>query len=162
MHDALRFELTNRYHAPGIKTTLLLPGHIRTPLFDRIQFPRSLFFRFMAPSLQPEEVVAGIMDELYHQRNGVVRMPFYTQTVRFLNIGTGLVPEFIRNFLQWVSTISCSGERCQCLTGVHSDDVAEPSGPRYGFVQLMGVYFKCPCNVLLIPLYYCERWIWIT
>jgi hypothetical protein len=105
MHDALRFELTNRYHAPGIKTTLLLPGHIRTPLFDRIQFPRSLFFRFMAPSLQPGEVVAGIMDELYHQRDGVVRMPFYTQTVRLLNIGTGLVPGFVRSFLQWVSII---------------------------------------------------------
>jgi short-subunit dehydrogenase len=106
MHDALRFELTNRYHAPGVKTTLLLPGHIRTPLFDRIQFPRSLFFRFMAPSLEPEQVVAGIIMELEYKRNGVIRMPFYTQAVRFLNIGTGLVPGYIRNFLQWVSHYS--------------------------------------------------------
>ena len=113
MHDALRFELNNRYHAREVRTTLLLPGHIRTPLFDKIQFPRSLLFRFMAPSLEPGQVVEKIVRSLAAQENTVVRMPFYTHSARFLNLGSNLTPGWVRDFLQWASTRQHDW-RCRC------------------------------------------------
>jgi all-trans-retinol dehydrogenase (NAD+) len=102
MHDALRFELNNRYNAPAVRTTLMLPGHIRTPLFSKIRFPTSYFFRFMAPSLSPEQVALKILAALESQDSHVVRMPFYTQCGRVISLSASLVPGWLRDALQWV------------------------------------------------------------
>lgn len=102
MYDALRHELTTYYDAPTIHATLLLPGHISTPLFDKINLPRSPLFRFAAPSLEPGQVVQGIVDALEAQESRVVRMPVYTHSARLLGVGAGLVPGWIRDILQWV------------------------------------------------------------
>jgi all-trans-retinol dehydrogenase (NAD+) len=126
MHDALRFELNNRYKAPQIRTTLLLPGHIRTPLFDKIQFPRSLFFRFMAPSLEPGQVVQKIVRALAAQESRVVRMPFYTHSARLLNLGSGLTPGWIRDFLQWVSTRTNGQANMKTQPDLSTENIDEP------------------------------------
>lgn len=51
MIESLRYELDNRYGVPQIRTTILCPGHIHTPLFSTISVPQNLFYRFFVPSL---------------------------------------------------------------------------------------------------------------
>lgn len=62
----------------------------------------------MAPSLEPREVVQEIVRALAAQESRVVRMPFYTHSARLLHTGSGFVPGWARDFLQWVS--SCLAE----------------------------------------------------
>lgn len=110
MHDSLRFELDNRYDAKQVRMTLILPGHIHTPLFSKIRFPRAAIFRFFAPSLLPQTVVKNIIEALDAQENRVVRVPAYTHSARILSLGSSLVPGFVRTFAQWITNADFSME----------------------------------------------------
>lgn len=103
MHQALRFELDNRYQCPSIRTTLLLPSFITTTLFDRITFPRSRLFNFLAPQVHPHEVVKAVIAALDEDESRTIRMPFYTQAARFCTIGVGIVPKWLIDLVQWVA-----------------------------------------------------------
>lgn len=90
------------YKTPAIRTTLLLPGHITTTLFGTINLPQNRFFRFFAPSLQPDTVVKEIISALNDQEGRVVRLPLYTNFARVGSVAAGLVPGWAREFCQWV------------------------------------------------------------
>ncbi len=76
-----------------------------TPLFARIRFPNSSLFRFFAPSLQPHDVVKQIIQALDDQESRVIRLPFYTNFARIGSVGAGLIPGWLRDFMQWVSSL---------------------------------------------------------
>ena len=55
--------------------------------------------KFLAPSLAPVAVVKEIIAALDGQCSKMIFLPFYTQLGPYL----GLLPSFLRDFLQWVS-----------------------------------------------------------
>lgn len=86
-----------RYKSPEIRTTILLPGHILTPLFSTIKFPS--YFKFFGPSLAPVAIVKEIITTLDEQHSKRILLPFYTQLVPYVV----LLPSFLRDLVQWVS-----------------------------------------------------------
>ncbi|QRV76747.1 short chain dehydrogenase [Ceratobasidium sp. AG-Ba] len=99
LHESLRYELDHLYNTPAIRTTLLCPGHIMTPLFSHAKFPRAWWYRFLAPTLAPHDVVKAIIAAIDEQESRTIFMPFYTNFVRL----TGIMPSWARDFCQWIS-----------------------------------------------------------
>jgi len=99
MHESLRYELDNRYHSPGIRTTIVCPGHVHTPLFSTATFPDNVFFRFFVPSLAPVTVVKAIIAALDSQESRMILLPFYTYSVLIMK----LLPSFVRDLVQKIA-----------------------------------------------------------
>jgi len=78
LHESLRYELDKRYHTPQIRTSLVIPGHILTPLFSTVRFPNNRLFRFCFPSLEPITVVKAIIAAL----DGSIRRRFTCRSLR--------------------------------------------------------------------------------
>lgn len=86
------------YLAPEVRTTLLVPGHIQTPLFSTTHFPQNFLFRFFVPSLQPITIAKAVIAALDEQHSRTIYLPFYVNFVPVLR----LLPSFLRDFAQWV------------------------------------------------------------
>jgi len=99
LNESLRYELDNRYKCPKIRTTLVLPGHVSTSMFDTIALPSSSIYKFFFPSVQPVTVVKRIITALDEQHSQTIRLPLYTHFVPYLTH----LPSFIRDMAQWVS-----------------------------------------------------------
>ncbi|QRV91577.1 short chain dehydrogenase [Ceratobasidium sp. AG-Ba] len=77
LHESLRYEL-DHLHA---------------------KFPRAWWYRFLAPTLAPHDVVKAIIAAIDEQESRTIFMPFYTNFVRL----TGIMPSWARDFCQWIS-----------------------------------------------------------
>ncbi|EIM85656.1 retinal short-chain dehydrogenase/reductase [Stereum hirsutum FP-91666 SS1] len=99
LHESLRYELDKRYLAPEVRTTLLVPGHIQTPLFSTTHFPQNFLFKFFVPSLQPITIAKAVIAALDEQHSRTIYLPFYVNFVPVLR----LLPSFLRDFAQWLS-----------------------------------------------------------
>jgi len=99
LHESLRYELDHLYNTPAVRTTLLCPGHIMTPLFSTAKFPKAWWYNFFAPTLAPHDVVKAIIAAIDEQESRTIFMPFYTNFVRL----TGIMPSWARDFCQWIS-----------------------------------------------------------
>lgn len=99
LHESLRYELDHSYKTPKIRTTLVSPAHVLTPLFSHIKFPPYAFFKFLAPSLPPVAVVKAVIAALDEQHSRTIYMPFFTHFAPFI----ALLPSFGRDFFQWMS-----------------------------------------------------------
>lgn len=86
------------YLAPQVRTTLLVPGHIQTPLFSTTHFPQNFLFKFFVPSLQPITIAKAVIAALDEQHSRTIYLPFYVNFVPVLR----LLPSFLRDFAQWV------------------------------------------------------------
>lgn len=86
------------YLAPEVRTTLLVPGHIQTPLFSTTHFPQNFLFKFFVPSLQPITIAKAVIAALDEQHSRTIYLPFYVNFVPVLR----LLPSFLRDFAQWV------------------------------------------------------------
>jgi len=104
LHESLRYELDKHYHTPQIRTSLILPGHIMTPLFSTVRFPNSMLFRFCFPSLEPITVVKAIIAALDEQHSRTIYLPFYANFTPVLR----LLPSFLRDFAQWYTNADYS------------------------------------------------------
>ena len=114
MNESLRYELDHmyvhrsRYYAisdlplsydtPGIRTTIVCPGHILTPLFSSIQLPSNPFYQFFAPSIPPVTVVKSIITALDAQQSRTIYLPFYTNAAPVLR----MIPSYLRDLCQKV------------------------------------------------------------
>jgi short-subunit dehydrogenase len=115
LHESLRYELDKQcvlfsffadlilifigsYNAAGVRTTIVVPGHIMTPLFSHARFPRSRLWNFFVPSLPPITVAKAVIAALDEQHSRTLYMPFYVNFAPFLR---GM-PSYIRDFGQWV------------------------------------------------------------
>lgn len=99
LHESLRYELDHKYHAPTVRTTLVIPGHILTPLFSTVHLSKSWLYRFFVPSLAPVTVAKAVIAALDEQHSVTIYLPFYTNFVPYLAV----MPSFIRDFAQYVS-----------------------------------------------------------
>lgn len=97
--------LTGRYLTPEVQTTLVLPAHIRTNLFDKTILPQ----QWLVPSLKPPEVVQAIIDSLGGTKlDNILRIPHYTWSTRVLYRGSDFVPRIVRRLSHWVRCYCCN------------------------------------------------------
>jgi len=118
LHESLRYELDKRYHTPQIRTSLILPGHIMTPLFSTVRFPNSRLFRFCFPSLEPITVVKAIITAMDEQHSRTIYLPFYANFTPVLR----LLPSFLRDFAQWCTNADYAMAEFMKASGRRADE----------------------------------------
>lgn len=118
LHESLRYELDHQYRTPAIRTTLLVPGHILTPLFSTVRLPQSWFYRFFVPSLHPISIAKAVITALDEQHSRVIYLPFYANFAQYLWI----MPSFIRDFSQWLSGCDYAMEDFVKVSGRRSEE----------------------------------------
>ena len=92
----------SRYKTPRIRTSLILPHHITTSLFASIHLPSRGLLGFVAPSLTPGMVVRAIVAALDSDESCIVRLPVYTQLLRFWGPAVGVIPKPLADLIQWM------------------------------------------------------------
>ncbi|KAK0568958.1 hypothetical protein OC861_001395 [Tilletia horrida] len=97
LHESLRYELDVKYRSPEVRTTLVCPGHIQTPMFSGLQVPP--LARFLAPLLSSGQVAAAIVEALDRQESTDIYLPWYAQWTPLLR----MFPSFLRDLAQTVS-----------------------------------------------------------
>lgn len=121
LDQALRYELDHRYNAPKIRTTVVCPGHVLTPMFQTVEFPSSFFWRFLFPSLPPVAVVKRIIAALDEQHSQQIFLPFYANFAPYLNH----LPSFLRDFAQWFTTADYAMQRFVKTSGRRAKESPE-------------------------------------
>lgn len=92
---------------PPIRTTLLIPGQIRTALFASLAH-LSRLVEFLAPVVTPEEVADRIVEELERERSGVVHLPVYAAWLWIVRAA----PSWFGDGLVWVRRPFCFCFNC--------------------------------------------------
>jgi len=118
LHESLRYELDHQYRTPALRTTLLIAGHILTPLFSTVRLPRSWLYRFFVPSLYPVTVAKAVIAALDEQHSRVIYLPFYAHFAPYLWV----MPSFIRDFAQWLSGCDYAMEGFVKVSGRRPDE----------------------------------------
>jgi len=95
LNRSLRSELDKRYKCPGIRTTLVCPGHIHTPLASTVVPSPQFFF----PTLHPIDVVKRVIQALDDTHSQLIYLPFYVHFMPYLQ----LLPDWFADFASWVS-----------------------------------------------------------
>lgn len=105
LHESLRYELDKHYKAPHIRTTLVCPGLVQTPMFSQAKnfftaspLPKKLI-AFFNPPLAPHVVVKAIIAAMDEQESRDISLPAYAQLAP---LGRA-VPYFVRDAVHWVS-----------------------------------------------------------
>ncbi|KAF3918714.1 hypothetical protein AA313_de0208477 [Arthrobotrys entomopaga] len=109
LHESLTAEVA---HHENIKTLLVCPGQISTPLFDGVQTPSSFF----APVLEPVDVAKEIMALIDSGSGGTLELPLYARWIVVMQT----LPVSIQRFLRWVS--GCD-EGMRTFRGRHPTDM---------------------------------------
>ncbi|RDB19794.1 Short-chain dehydrogenase/reductase family 16C member 6 [Hypsizygus marmoreus] len=122
LHDSLRYELDLRYNCPQIRTTLVAPGHILTPMFKTLSVPDRSWYKFFFPSVQPITVVKRIIAALDEQHSQIIMEPFYTNFVPYLTH----FPSFLRDFIQWLGYSNYAMEHFVKVSGRRNDEGDDP------------------------------------
>lgn len=86
------------YNDSPIRTTLLIPGQVLTPLFASLP-PLSRPVSFLAPLVHPTDLAASVIDALDKQQSREIFLPFYGNKLWVIK---GL-PSWARDGLVWVS-----------------------------------------------------------
>lgn len=79
MHKSLSAELTVY---PDIKTVLVTPGQLSTPLFSGVETPSS----FLGPVLEPVDVAKEIIATIDGGSSAVLALPFYARWIDWMNV----------------------------------------------------------------------------
>ncbi|KAI6130321.1 retinal short-chain dehydrogenase/reductase [Pisolithus croceorrhizus] len=119
LHESLRYELDNRYGVPQIRTTILCPGHIHTPLFSTISTPQNFFYRFFVPSLSPLTVVKAIIHALDAHESRTIYLPFYTTSAVLMKT----FPSFVRDLAQKLTYADFMMQNFRKVTAIREDEV---------------------------------------
>ncbi|KAK2629866.1 hypothetical protein QTJ16_000686 [Diplocarpon rosae] len=90
MHKSLAAELSS---VPEIKTVLVLPGQLSTPLFNGVQTPNSFF----GPVLEPVDVAKEVIASIDSGSSAVLAMPLYARWIDWLNVMPVGVQAVVRN-----------------------------------------------------------------
>ncbi|KAI9827115.1 MAG: hypothetical protein M1819_007006 [Sarea resinae] len=95
LHASLTAELSP--HHPYIKTLLVTPGQIATPLFAHVKTPSS----FLAPVLEPVDVAARIIAAVDAGEGGHLALPFYARWIQLM----GVLPVGVQRVVRWMSGV---------------------------------------------------------
>jgi NAD(P)-dependent dehydrogenase (short-subunit alcohol dehydrogenase family) len=79
LHKSLTAELKS---TPEIKTVLVSPGQLSTPLFNGVQTPSSFF----GPVLEPVDVAKEVIAAIDSGSSAVLAMPLYARWIDWMNI----------------------------------------------------------------------------
>ncbi len=94
LHTSLTAEL--RVHT-FIKTVLVTPGQLNTPLFEGVKTPSSFF----APIVEPVDVAKDIIARIDAGESGVLAMPLYARWAGWLNV----LPVGVQRIARWTSGV---------------------------------------------------------
>jgi len=123
LHESLRYELDKRYNAPGVRTSLINPGFILSPMFSKAAFPTARWWRFLVPPLQPVTVVKAIIATLDNRHSQTINLPFY---VNFA-FACRAMPSFMRDACQWLSGADDAMKPFSKVTGRREEEGAAPT-----------------------------------
>lgn len=74
LHELLTYELGPPFaNVSGVKTLLVCPGQLQTPMFNGVKTPSSLF----APTLDPQYVARRVVSAILLGMRGEMRLPMY-------------------------------------------------------------------------------------
>ncbi|KAK4101038.1 NAD(P)-binding protein [Parathielavia hyrcaniae] len=80
LHRSLAAELRESH--PQIRTVLVTPGQLSTPLFYGVQTPN----RFVAPVVEPVDVAKEVIAAIDTGRNAAIGMPLYARWIDWYNV----------------------------------------------------------------------------
>jgi short-subunit dehydrogenase len=92
LHSSLTAELSTH---PGIKTLLVTPGQLSTPLFYGVKTPSN----FLVPVLESVDVAKEIIAAIDGGLGGHIAMPVYAQWIAVMEV----LPASARRLLRWAS-----------------------------------------------------------
>ncbi|ESK95152.1 retinal short-chain dehydrogenase reductase [Moniliophthora roreri MCA 2997] len=118
MHEALRYELDKIHKAPGVRTTLICPGHIATPLFSKIDYPNRWYHKFLVPSLAPITVVKALIQALDDQHSQNILMPFYAHLTPYLRH----LPTYLQDFAHWMANADYAMANFTKVSGLRPEE----------------------------------------
>jgi len=118
LHDSLRNELDFKHKCLNIRTTLVTPGHILTPMFNTLTVPQTAWYRFIFPSVQPVTVVKRIIAALDEQHSQIIMVPLYTHLVPYFTH----LPSFMRDHVQWTGRANYAMRNFVKVSGLRSDE----------------------------------------
>lgn len=88
----------NSYNDPPIRTTLVIPGQVRTPLFASLA-STSRLVSFLAPIVDPHLIAKAIVAALETHQSRTIHLPYYASWVW----ATKGMPSWASDGLAWVS-----------------------------------------------------------
>lgn len=100
MHKSLAAELSS---TPEIKTILVTPGQLSTPLFNGVQTPSSFF----APILEPVDVAKEVIAAIDAGSSNLLAMPLYARWIDWMNV----VPVGVESVLRRISGVDRAMKR---------------------------------------------------
>ncbi|KAL4802611.1 hypothetical protein BDV18DRAFT_147000 [Aspergillus unguis] len=92
-HEGLRQELKLWYNAPKVRTTVVHPLWVRTPMIKVLTDAGS---EFKQPILTPEMVSGAVVKQVLAQRSGQIILPGYYTPLSFLRALPNWIQEFAR------------------------------------------------------------------
>lgn len=96
LHESLRAELQHRHGDPPIRTTIVIPGQVRTPLFASVR-PTSRLASFVAPVVDPHTVAKAVIAAIETEESRDVYLPSFA---RWLWVTKGL-PSWMVDGMRW-------------------------------------------------------------
>ena len=97
LHRSLEAEIRAAGQDHKVKTLLVEPGQLATPLFDGIETPNGFF----APVVEPIHVAKEIVASIDAGKGGVIRQPTYAAWVNWYAV----LPAAIQRFARYLSGI---------------------------------------------------------
>lgn len=85
MHTALRSELASPSAPEGsenIRTVLVTPGQLATPLFQGLETPSDFF----GPVIEPVELAREVVRVIDAGVSGVISMPLYARLIEWMHV----------------------------------------------------------------------------
>jgi len=118
LHESLRYELDHLHKAPSVRTTLVCPGHLFTPLFAKMNYPKAAWFQFFMPSVAPVDVVKQIIQALDDQHSKTIMLPLFAHLLPYRQH----FPSYLKDFTQWITGSDYMMKDFQKSTGQRSDE----------------------------------------
>jgi NAD(P)-dependent dehydrogenase (short-subunit alcohol dehydrogenase family) len=108
LHSSLREELDFHHNAPLIRTTLLAPGLVQTPMFsgqrplrENVRIIPGWLFDFLMPAVPVNAVVKEIIKALDLQESREIVMPEFAKTFALVPI----LPYWVTCYVKWVRVL---------------------------------------------------------
>ena len=91
LHKSLTAELAQTH--PDIRTVLVAPGQLSTPLFYGVKTPNA----FLAPVVEPIDIAREVVNAIDNGTSGFISMPLYARWMDWYNILPASIQRTVRN-----------------------------------------------------------------
>ncbi|KAJ7639064.1 retinal short-chain dehydrogenase/reductase [Roridomyces roridus] len=122
LNRSLRSELDKRYKTPGIRTTLVCPGHIHTALFSTLNMSNQFWF----PTLHPIAIVKRVIQALDETHSQTIYLPFYVHFTPLLQ----LLPDWFTDLANWVTNADFAMKDFVKMSGRREEEGPAPSAAK--------------------------------